>query len=147
MNSKHRFSVIFAMLSLTVLMLGFQNCSSGDGLDSFDSQDSDSIITPPTIFASKTSNCSQPYQNFKSNENIYMCISNAGTAPIYCHASAQSSTCTYQIVSAANGWSGMNGNFAKGYPAGFFPLDNYKAYVKHTDDPNSIGQADFNVIP
>lgn len=147
MNSKQRFSVIFSMLSLVVLMLGFQNCSSGDGLNNFGSTlDDGGLVIPPSVFASKTVNCSQPYTDFKITENIYICVQNAGIAPIYCHTYAGSSQCARETISTVGGWSGMNGNWVKGFSAStVFGVGSFTSYGVHTDDPSAIGQANFNV--
>jgi hypothetical protein len=146
MNSKQRLLVVFAMLSLIILMLGFQNCSSGVGLNGFDSQDSDSIIDPPSVFAAKDSGCTQPYSDFKTSETIYICIQNAGNAPQFCIATAGSGVCNIAsgVASAATGWGGMSGNWVKAYT---FSAYSYAAYVTHTSDPSSIGQSSFNVTP
>lgn len=152
MNAKHRLTVIFAMLSLTVLMLFFQNCSpTGEGLG-FDSSVTDGFITnPPEVFTSKASDCVTPSYNFKVSEPLYVCIKNAGIAPKFCVAYSGGANCNYNTITTAAAWSNFSaGSWVKVFSSqtyNAFSPGNYTVYVVHTDDPSSFGQSNVTVSP
>lgn len=152
MNTKHRVSVIFAMLSLTMTMLFFQNCSPSGGLYSSESGEDGFITNPPIVFASKTSSCSAQSSDFKTGDTVYICVQNAGAAPVYCHSVAGYSGCSqYITLSTTTGWSGSNGNWMKAFPVGgangFQVGYSYTIYGMHTDDKSAVGQSTFSIYP
>lgn len=154
MDKKQRFSLLFVMMSLTLTMLFFQNCSSGEGLYGGNSLTDGFITDPPVVFASKASTCVTPSTSFKVGESVYICIQNAGVAPIYCHSLSGDSTCTRTTVSTANGWSYMpSGTWVRGFATStntantFWAGYTYVAYVIHTDDATAYGQSSFTVSP
>jgi len=154
MDKKQRFGLLFVMMSLTVTMLFFQNCTSGEGLYDGNSLTDGFITDPPVVFASKASACITPSISFKVGEPVYICIQNAGVAPTYCHALSEDEECTYTTVSTANGWSykpsgtwirrfATSTNTANTFWAGY----SYTAYATHTDDVTASGQGSFTVSP
>jgi hypothetical protein len=148
MESKHRLVVIFAMLSLTLLMLGFQNCSSSEGMNSSGSDDGGFIIDPPIVFASATSACSVRRADFQVADPLYLCVQNAGSAPTICIEKDGSGNCFYtQVISSASGWGGIGGNWVKNFTGSFPAGSTYTAYAIHTDDHTSFGQENFTVSP
>ncbi|MES2767711.1 MAG: hypothetical protein V4596_01080 [Bdellovibrionota bacterium] len=148
MDSKKRFTFIFVLISLTMTMLFFQNCSPSGGLYSGDSNDP-LLIDPPVIFAAKNSACTQISTAFKTNEVIYICIQKAGTAPIYCHEYSTSTTCVRNVVSTANSWSAMSGgNWVRGFSTASgtgFPVGTFTSYVERSDDPLAVSNTTFTV--
>lgn len=151
MGSKQRFTYIFALISLTITMLFFQNCSPGGGLYDGSSVTDDFLVDPPVIFAAKNSTCTQISTTFAAAETVYICIQQAGVAPIYCHDLSISPTCTRITISTANGWtSSSSGNWRRGFSVANgngFGAGTFTAYVVHTDDPNSVSNTTFTVNP
>lgn len=149
MNAKHRMTVIFSMLSLTVLMLFFQNCSpQGSGLFSDGSVTDGFVTSPPIVFTSSTSACSVPTATFTSSQTIYVCVQNAGVAPLYCHSAAGAACTNYVTLSASQGWNSSTGIWYRAYPGGSFGAGfSYTAMAWHTDDHSSSGQYTFTVYP
>lgn len=143
MNPRHRLTIIFAMLSLTVLVLFFQNCSpSSGGLFSDGSYGNGVVTDPPYVFASRSAYCNSMATSFLVSEEVYICIQNAGTAPQHCIAKA-TDCANYTPVSIANGWQGSTGVWVKKYLAGEQGVYIIKAV--HTNDMSSIGQFSFQV--
>lgn len=151
MGSKQRFTYIFVLMSLTMTMLFFQNCSPSGGLYDGDSVTDDFIIDPPTIFAAKDAGCVQIATSFAVSEPVYICIQKAGIAPIYCHDLSTSPTCDRITISRNNGWTSMRtGSWTRGFSAatgGAFGAGTFTAYVIHTDDPNAVSNTTFTVNP
>jgi hypothetical protein len=152
MDKKQRFSLLFTMMSLVLVMLFFQNCSSGEGLYGGSSLTDGFITDPPVVFASKASTCITPSTLFKVGETVYICIQNAGVAPTYCHTLSGDTNCTRSVVSSANGWGYLpSGTWVRGVATSigaantFWAGYTYVAYVIHTDDATSFGQGSFSV--
>lgn len=140
------------MMSLTTVMLFFQNCSSGEGLYNGNSVTDGFITDPPVVFASTSNACVQATTSFKVGSTVYICIQNAGVAPTYCHTLSGNSNCTYTAVSTANGWSYLpSGTWVRGIGTSvqtqntFWVGYTYTAYAIHTDDSTAYGQATFTV--
>lgn len=128
------------MLSLTVLMLFFQNCSPSGGLFTNDSSHG-LIINPPLVYASRDVNCGSQATNFFPNEIINVCIQNAGTAPRFC-VSNNVDCSPNEAVSTASGWSASSGIWKKTYQT---QLGSFLIKAVHTDDVSAIGQYNFMV--
>lgn len=131
-------------------MLFFQNCSPSGGLYDGNSTD-DIIIDPPVIFAATNQTCTNIATTFAAGQAVYICVQNAGTAPIYCHDVSTSPTCSRITISRANGWtSATTGNWTRGFSAatgGGFGAGTFTAYVIHTDDSNAVSNTTFTVNP
>lgn len=148
MGSKQRFTFIFVLLSLTMTMLFFQNCSQGGSLYEGNSITDPFIVDPPIVFASKNSGCTQISTVFLTTEPIYICLQKAGVAPTYCHEFSTATSCN-KVVVTSPGWTSTSmGNWVKVFSAattGAFPVGTYTAYVVHTDDVQAVGTATFTV--
>lgn len=133
------------MLSLTVLMLCFQNCTSGEGLGS---SDNESLSVPATIFAAKAQDCSQASTTFKVSETVYICAQNIGLPLKYCHSFDGLNCVSQQSILAATGWGLVGGNWVKAFPAtSSFGVSSITAYAIEINNPSSFGQTSFTVSP
>jgi len=151
MGSKQRFTYIFVLMSLTVTMLFFQNCSPSGGLYDGNSVTDDFIVDPPTIFTAKDASCVSIATTFAATEPVFVCIQKAGVSPIYCHNVSTSQNCDRITISTSNGWvSSRSGSWTRGFSAatgGAFGPGTFTAYVIHTDDPNAVSNTTFTVNP
>lgn len=149
MGSKQRFTYIFVLMSLTVTMLFFQNCSPSGGLYDNGSETDDFIVDPPTIYTGTNSTCQPLVSTFKTTDTVYICINNAGTAPSFGFAPYNGAGyhAGYPVVvSTGAGWSSRStGNWSIAFPGSNFALGPVDAYVTHTNDSNAFGKATLTI--
>jgi len=147
MNKKQKLVLSLSLLSLTVLMIGFQNCSQ-TGVSGLTEGDLiDGMFSNPNVIVS-TSPCGAPTSTFHTGQVIYICVQDGGSNPNYCfeQSNGPQPCAPFQSMQSMQGWTYNNGSWYKGFSGtNAIPQGSYSVYAQSETSPQ-IGTS-FTVLP